>query len=43
MSPPSSMGADPEHAWDFNWYYNGVIKNWTQAVAGEVPVDQTSA
>ncbi len=31
-------GADPEHAWDFNWYYSGVIKNWTQAVAGEVPV-----
>ncbi len=31
-------GADPEHAWDFNWYYSGVIKNWTQAVGGEVPV-----
>ena len=31
-------GADPKHAWDFNWYYSGVIKNWTQAVAGEVPV-----
>jgi ABC-type transport system substrate-binding protein len=33
-------GADPAHAWDFNWYYSGTIKNWTQAVAGEVPVDQ---
>ncbi|MBP6440642.1 MAG: peptide ABC transporter substrate-binding protein [Caldilineaceae bacterium] len=34
------LGADPEHAWDFNWYYAGVIKNWTQAVAGEVALDQ---
>ena len=34
------LGANPEHAWDFNWYYSGVIKNWTQAVNGEVPVDQ---
>jgi ABC-type oligopeptide transport system substrate-binding subunit len=31
-------GADPKHAWDFTWYFNGVIKNWEQAVAGEVPV-----
>ena len=28
-------GADPAHAWDFTWYFSGVIKNWTQAVAGE--------
>ncbi len=33
-------GADPTHAWDFSWYYAGVIKNWTQAVAGEVPVEE---
>jgi ABC-type transport system substrate-binding protein len=33
-------GADPEHAWDFSWYYQGVIRNWTQAVAGEVPVEE---
>ena len=33
-------GADPEHAWDFTWYFNGVIRNWAQAVAGEVPLDQ---
>ncbi|HAJ37049.1 MAG TPA: peptide ABC transporter substrate-binding protein, partial [Chloroflexi bacterium] len=33
-------GADPEHAWDFSWYYQGVIKNWTQAVNGEVPVEE---
>jgi ABC-type transport system substrate-binding protein len=31
-------GADPAHAWDFSWYYSGIIKNWTQSVAGEVPV-----
>ena len=31
-------GADPTHAWDFTWYFNGVIKNWEKAVAGEVPV-----
>jgi ABC-type transport system substrate-binding protein len=33
-------GADPEHAWDFSWYYQGIIKNWTQAVNGEVPVEE---
>jgi ABC-type transport system substrate-binding protein len=33
-------GADPEHAWDFSWYYAGVIKNWSQAVAGEVGVEE---
>jgi ABC-type transport system substrate-binding protein len=27
-------GADPAHAWDFSWYYQGVIKNWSQVVAG---------
>lgn len=31
-------GADPKHAWDFTWYFNGVIKNWEKAVGGEVPV-----
>lgn len=33
-------GADPTHAWDFSWYYAGVIKNWTQAVAAEVGVEE---
>lgn len=33
-------GADPTHAWDFSWYYQGVIKNWTQAVNGAVPVEE---
>lgn len=32
--------ADPKHAWDFTWFFQGVIKNWTEAVAGKVPVDQ---
>jgi ABC-type transport system substrate-binding protein len=29
--------ADPKHAWDFSWYWSGVIKNFTEAVAGKVP------
>jgi len=33
-------GADPKHAWDFSWYFGGVIKNWDEAVAGKVPLDQ---
>jgi ABC-type oligopeptide transport system substrate-binding subunit len=33
-------GADPKHAWDFTWYFGGVIKNWNEAVAGKVPLDQ---
>jgi ABC-type oligopeptide transport system substrate-binding subunit len=32
--------ADPTHAWDFAWFYNGVIKNWDDVVAGKVPPDQ---
>jgi ABC-type transport system substrate-binding protein len=31
--------ATPEHAWDFAWFYNGIIKNWEKAVAGEVPAE----
>jgi ABC-type oligopeptide transport system substrate-binding subunit len=33
-------GADPKHAWDFSWFYDGVIKNWHEVVGGSVPVDQ---
>ncbi len=33
-------GADPKHAWDFAWYFNGVIKNWDDVVAGKTPIDQ---
>jgi peptide/nickel transport system substrate-binding protein/oligopeptide transport system substrate-binding protein len=29
--------ADPEHAWDFAWFYAGVLKNWDEIVAGEAP------
>jgi ABC-type transport system substrate-binding protein len=32
--------ADPKHAWDFTWYWQGVIKNYTEAVKGTVPADQ---
>lgn len=31
-------GADPNHAWDFSWYFGGVIKNWSQIVAAELPM-----
>jgi ABC-type transport system substrate-binding protein len=29
--------ASPEHAWDFAWFYMGVIDNWDACIAGEVP------
>jgi ABC-type transport system substrate-binding protein len=29
--------AEPKHAWDFSWFWSGVIKNYTQAVAGKAP------
>src|SRR5690348_11155891 len=32
--------ADPKHAWDFAWFYQGVIKNWDDVVAGKMPIDQ---
>lgn len=32
--------ADPEHAWDFAWFYSGVIKNWDEAIASEVPLEE---
>ena len=33
--------ADPQHAWDFAWYYSapGAIKNWDKCVAGELPLE----
>lgn len=34
------FAADPEHAWDFAWFYSGVIKNWDEAIAGEVPLEE---
>lgn len=32
--------ADPEHAWDFAWFYAGVLENWNEAIAGEVPLEE---
>jgi ABC-type transport system substrate-binding protein len=34
------FAADPEHAWDFTWYYEGTIANFTEAVRGEVPTSE---
>jgi ABC-type oligopeptide transport system substrate-binding subunit len=28
--------ATPEHAWDFAWFYAGVLKNWDEIIAGEL-------
>ena len=32
--------ADPEHAWDFAWFYAGVLENWDPIIAGELPVEE---
>lgn len=32
--------ADPEHAWDFTWFWSGNIVNFAEAVAGEVPLEE---
>ena len=32
-------GADPKHAWDFTWFFNGIIANWDDAVAGKAPLE----
>jgi ABC-type transport system substrate-binding protein len=32
--------ADPEHAWDFAWFWDGNIVNYTEALAGDVPLDE---
>jgi ABC-type transport system substrate-binding protein len=32
--------ADPEHAWDFAWFWSGDIKNFTEALAGDVPLEE---
>lgn len=33
-------GADPAHAWDFTWFFQGVLKGWNQAIAGEIPLEE---
>jgi ABC-type transport system substrate-binding protein len=32
--------ADPEHAWDFAWFWSDNIVNFTEAVAGDVALDE---
>ncbi|HEY3080503.1 MAG TPA: peptide ABC transporter substrate-binding protein [Chloroflexota bacterium] len=31
--------ADPKHAWDFTWYWDGIIKNYGAAVKGKSPIN----
>jgi ABC-type oligopeptide transport system substrate-binding subunit len=31
--------ADPKHAYDFVWMWQGIIKNWDEVVAGDQPPD----
>ena len=31
--------ASPEHGWDFAWFWDGNIANWSEVIAGEVPVE----
>jgi len=33
-------GADPEHAWDFTWFFQGVLKGWNEAIAGEITPEE---
>jgi ABC-type transport system substrate-binding protein len=33
-------GADPAHAWDFTWFFQGVIKGWNEAIAGDIPLEE---
>jgi len=33
-------GADPAHAWDFTWYFQGVIKGWDDAIAGKIGIEE---
>jgi peptide/nickel transport system substrate-binding protein/oligopeptide transport system substrate-binding protein len=30
----------PDAAWDFTWFFQGVLKNWTEAVNGDMTPDQ---
>jgi ABC-type transport system substrate-binding protein len=33
-------GADPAHAWDFTWFFQGIMKGWDEAIAGEIPLEE---
>jgi ABC-type transport system substrate-binding protein len=30
---------NPEHAWDFTWFFQGVLAGWNEAIAGEAGVE----
>jgi ABC-type transport system substrate-binding protein len=32
--------ADPEFAWDFTWFFQGVLANWTEAIEGTVAPEE---
>src|SRR4051812_36448969 len=32
--------ADPAHAWDFTWYFQGILKGWDEAIAGKIPLEE---
>ncbi len=32
--------ADPEHAYDFVWYWQGVVKNFKECASGEMPLTE---
>jgi peptide/nickel transport system substrate-binding protein/oligopeptide transport system substrate-binding protein len=32
--------ADPEHAWDFTWFWDGNIVNYAECMAGTVPLEE---
>jgi peptide/nickel transport system substrate-binding protein/oligopeptide transport system substrate-binding protein len=32
--------ADPEHAWDFAWFWDGDIVNFSECLAGDVPLEE---
>ncbi|MCK6581220.1 MAG: peptide ABC transporter substrate-binding protein [Anaerolineae bacterium] len=32
--------ADPDHAYDFVWMWQGIIKGWSEAVAGEITPEE---
>jgi ABC-type transport system substrate-binding protein len=34
------FSASPGAAWDFTWFYSGMIQNWNEVVAGELPVEE---
>ena len=33
-------GADPAHAWDFTWFFQGVLKGWNEAIAGTIKPEE---